>query len=70
MSCAMRYADASDEELLAMSGERPEAFGVLYGRRFEGGVLAFLVSATRRAEVAADLAAAVFAPALVAAARL
>jgi DNA-directed RNA polymerase specialized sigma24 family protein len=69
MSCAMRYADASDEELLAMSGERPEAFGVFYGR-FEGEVLAFFVKATRRAEVAADLAAEVFAAALVAAARL
>jgi DNA-directed RNA polymerase specialized sigma24 family protein len=67
MSCAMRYA-ASDEELLAMIGERPAAFGVFYGR-FESEVLAFFVRATRRADVAPDLAAEVFAAALVAAAR-
>ena len=37
-----------------MSGERPEAFGVFYGR-FEGEVLPFFVRATRRADVASWL---------------
>ena len=54
---------ASDEELLALSHQDADAFGVLYDR-FEREVLAFFVRATGRADLAADLTAEVFAAAL------
>ncbi len=54
---------ASDEELLARTPTDPEAFGCFYDR-FEAQVLAFFVRATRRADIAADLTAEVFAAAL------
>jgi RNA polymerase sigma factor (sigma-70 family) len=60
---AARLIDASDEELLARAADEPEAFGVFYDR-FERPVLAFLSRATGQADVAADLAAEVFAAAL------
>lgn len=58
--------EATDAELLALSAEDPEAFGVFYDR-FERQVLAFFWRATRRADVAADLTAEVFTSALSAA---
>lgn len=58
-----RLSAASDSELLALAGEEPEAFGVFYDR-FEAKLLAFFYRATGRADVAADLAAEVFAAAL------
>lgn len=64
----LRPSDATDAELLAMTGEEPEAFGVFYDR-FERQVLAFFWRATRRGDVAADLTAEVFAHALASAAR-
>jgi RNA polymerase sigma-70 factor (ECF subfamily) len=61
---AMRpLSQARDGELLALAGAEPEAFGVFYDR-FEAEVLAFLYRATRRADLAADLTAEVFAAAL------
>jgi RNA polymerase sigma factor (sigma-70 family) len=62
----MSWVDRSalaDEELLELSGEDPEAFGVFYDR-FEAEVLSFFWRATRRADLAADLTAEVFAAAL------
>jgi RNA polymerase sigma-70 factor (ECF subfamily) len=59
----MRYAKASDAELLALSLTDPEAFGAFYDR-FEDQVLRFFRRATRQAEAAADLTAEVFAAAL------
>jgi RNA polymerase sigma factor (sigma-70 family) len=62
----MAYANrsrASDADLLALSAEDPEAFGVFYDR-FEADVLAFFFRATQRADLAADLTAEVFAAAL------
>jgi RNA polymerase sigma-70 factor (ECF subfamily) len=59
----MRHADATDAELLSCTGEDPEAFGVFYDR-FEADLLAFFWRATRRSDVAADLAAETFAQAL------
>jgi RNA polymerase sigma factor (sigma-70 family) len=53
----------SAEELLARTAEDPDAFGVFYDR-FEVEVLAFFWRATRRADLAADLTAEVFAAAL------
>jgi RNA polymerase sigma factor (sigma-70 family) len=58
-----RYAGASAEELLGFAPGDPEAFGVFYDR-FEAEVLAFVYRATRRADLAADLTAEVFAGAL------
>jgi len=58
-----RRSRASDEQLLALAVRDPEAFGVFYDR-FERGVLAFFYRATRRADIAADLTAEVFAAAL------
>jgi RNA polymerase sigma factor (sigma-70 family) len=60
---AIRYAHASDGELLALTAHDPEAFGVVYDR-FEAEVLAFFWRATRRADLATDLTAEVFAAAL------
>lgn len=62
----MAYLDlskASDAELLRLTAHDPEAFGVFYDR-FERTVLAFFWRATRRADLAADLAGEVFASAL------
>jgi len=53
----------TDEELLAATGREPEAFGVFY-RRHVRAVLGYVLSRTRRPELAADLAAEVFASAL------
>ncbi len=50
----------SDEELLVGARDDDEAFAVFY-RRYEGPVLGFLVRAVGRGDVAADLAAEVFA---------
>jgi RNA polymerase sigma-70 factor (ECF subfamily) len=63
-----RYEDASDAELLALTAEDAEAFGLFYDR-FEADVLAFFWRATRRADVAADLTAETFAAALESASR-
>lgn len=53
----------SDGELLAATAVEPEAFGEFY-RRHVQAVLAYLMSRTGRAEVAADLCAETFATAL------
>jgi RNA polymerase sigma factor (sigma-70 family) len=53
----------SDEELLALTTEDPDAFGAFYDR-FEAEVLTFFWRATHRADLAADLTAEVFAAAL------
>jgi RNA polymerase sigma factor (sigma-70 family) len=57
------YAQADDAELLALTASDPEAFGVFY-ERFEAQILGFFWRATRRADIAADLTAEVFAAAL------
>lgn len=57
------YAQADDGELLALTASDPEAFGVFY-ERFEAQILGFFWRATRRADIAADLTAEVFAAAL------
>jgi RNA polymerase sigma-70 factor (ECF subfamily) len=59
----IRPENATDEELLALTCEDPEAFGAFYDR-FEAGMLAFFWRATGRADLAADLAAEAFAQAL------
>jgi RNA polymerase sigma-70 factor (ECF subfamily) len=59
----VRLSKASDGALLALAAGDPEAFGVFYDR-FEAAVLAFFWRATRRADLAADLTAEVFAAAL------
>jgi DNA-directed RNA polymerase specialized sigma24 family protein len=59
----VRYSEASDAELLALTPEHPEAFGVFYDR-FEAQLLGFFWRATRRADLPADLTAEVFAAAL------
>jgi RNA polymerase sigma factor (sigma-70 family) len=58
-----RREGASDAELLRLTATDPDAFGVLYDR-LEADVLAFFWRATRRSDVAADLAAETFAAAL------
>lgn len=58
-----RHDSASDAELLRLTASDAEAFGVLYDR-LEADVLAFFWRATRRADLAADLAAETFAAAL------
>lgn len=63
-----RLSNASDEELLLLAGEDPEAFGAFYDR-LEGEVLGFLQRATGRSDIAADLTAEVFASALQSATR-
>jgi RNA polymerase sigma factor (sigma-70 family) len=57
----------SDAELLALTGTDPEAFATFY-RRYERPVLGYLLARVREPELAADLAAEVFAAALAAAA--
>jgi len=56
----------SDAELLALTASEPEAFATFY-RRYERPVLGYLLVRVRNAEVAADLAAEVFASVLEAA---
>jgi RNA polymerase sigma factor (sigma-70 family) len=58
-----RYSTLSDGELLELTTEDPDAFGVFYDR-LEEEVLAFFMRATRRPDLAADLTAEVFAAAL------
>jgi RNA polymerase sigma-70 factor (ECF subfamily) len=53
----------TDAELLSATAADPEAFGAFY-RRHVRAVLAYLLSRTRRPELAADLCAEVFAQAL------
>jgi len=54
---------ATDEDLLALTAQRPEAFGVFY-RRHERAMLVFFLRRTFDPEAAADLTAEVFAAAL------
>jgi RNA polymerase sigma-70 factor (ECF subfamily) len=56
-------ASATDEELLAATLGRPDAFAAFYGRHL-GAVLALLLHRTRGREATADLTAEVFAAAL------
>jgi RNA polymerase sigma-70 factor (ECF subfamily) len=58
-----RYWNATDGELLALTAQDADAFGAFYDR-FEVEVLGFFWRATRRADLAADLTAEVFAAAL------
>ena len=58
----------TDDELLALTAERPEAFGVFYERHARA-VLRFLAGACEDTEQALDLTAEVFAAALVASRR-
>jgi RNA polymerase sigma factor (sigma-70 family) len=60
---SLTHSSASDDELLSLSRDEPEAFGVFYDR-LEVEVLGFFWRATRRADLAADLTAEVFAAAL------
>ncbi len=53
----------SDEELLRATAQEPEAFGVFY-RRHVDAVLRYVLSRTRRPELAADVTAETFAAAL------
>ena len=53
----------SDAQLLRVTGREPEAFGVFY-RRHVTPIMAYLLSRTRRPEIAADLCAETFAVAL------
>lgn len=55
--------DRSDGELLVASAREPEAFAVFY-RRHLSAVLGYLLARVKRAELAADLCAEVFARAL------
>jgi len=57
------HTQADDAELLALTAGDPEAFGVFY-ERYEAQLLGFFWRATRRADIAADLTAEVFAAAL------
>lgn len=52
-----------DAELLALTRDEPDAFGVFYDRHFEP-ILGYLMRRTRDAELALDLAGEVFAAAL------
>jgi DNA-directed RNA polymerase specialized sigma24 family protein len=56
----MAVDSRSDEELLVRARDDDAAFAVFY-RRYEGPVLGFLVRGVGRGDVAADLAAEVFA---------
>jgi RNA polymerase sigma-70 factor (ECF subfamily) len=57
------HSRESDSELLERTASDPEAFGLFYDR-FEREVLGFFYRATRRADIAVDLTAEVFAAAL------
>jgi RNA polymerase sigma-70 factor (ECF subfamily) len=57
------FEQLSDEDLLAATPKRAEAFGAFY-RRHERAMLVFFLRRTASAEVAADLTAEVFAAAL------
>lgn len=59
----MAPAEPTDAALLAATAQEPEAFATFY-RRHVRAVLAYLLSRTRRPELAADLCAEVFATAL------
>lgn len=61
----MDLAQLSDDELLAATPRRPEAFGEFYARH-EAAVLGFMLRRTGEPELAADLTAEAFAAALVA----
>ncbi len=63
MMGAVRDRNTTDHELLALTAEDPEAFGLFYDR-YEPQVLGFFYRATRRANLAADLTGEVFAKAL------
>jgi DNA-directed RNA polymerase specialized sigma24 family protein len=63
MMITMRRSEVSDAELLVLTAEDPEAFGVFYDR-YEAQMLGFFYRATRRADIAADLTGEVFAAAL------
>ena len=63
----MTLVRTTDEDLLAATVSDPSAFGELYDR-YEGELLRFFYRATRRADLAADLTAEVFACALAGAA--
>jgi DNA-directed RNA polymerase specialized sigma24 family protein len=63
-----RFADLTDEQLLALTPRHPDAFGTFYERHVRL-VMGYLVRATGDAEQALDLTAEVFAAALVAAKR-
>jgi RNA polymerase sigma factor (sigma-70 family) len=58
-----KHVGRTDAELLVASRGDPEAFGVFYDRT-ERQIVAFFMRATGRADIAADLAAEVFATAL------
>jgi RNA polymerase sigma factor (sigma-70 family) len=62
-SACVTPRERSDEELLAATAKEPEAFAVFY-RRHLTPVLAYLLTRTRRPELAADIAAETFARAL------
>jgi len=57
------YLEASDGELLAASGSSPDAFAAFYDR-YEASVVGYFARRTGDPELAADLAAEVFAAAL------
>jgi RNA polymerase sigma factor (sigma-70 family) len=59
----VRDADRSDADLLAATSGEPDAFAVFYDR-YEKAILGYFVRRTRDAELAADLAAEVFATVL------
>jgi DNA-directed RNA polymerase specialized sigma24 family protein len=61
---AMDLTRLTDDELLAATPRRPEAFGEFYARH-EGAILGFMLRRTDEPELAADLAAEAFAAALV-----
>ncbi len=64
----MDFDEASDGELLAASRSQPDAFAAFYDR-YEHALVGYFARRTGDAEVAADLAAKVFAAALTAAHR-
>lgn len=59
---ARELAQRSDADLLALTGKDPDAFGVFYLRHYEA-ILSYLARYTGNADVAADMAAEVFADA-------
>lgn len=59
---ARELAQRPDADLLALTGKDPDAFGVFYLRHYDS-ILAYLARYTGNADVAADMAAEVFADA-------